>query len=350
VTYASDLEEEPWRFDFYAALRRAERSHQDMPRIGDSASRREDYLALGEDPYLEFPPSTISRADHDPAGRLRLFVRFLGLLGPQGALPLATTEESYAWWLARDDAFPRFLDLFNHRFLQLFYRAWADSRPIAQHERRHADRFEAYVGAMVGLGSPPFRNLDAVPDGEKLAYTGLMAPKVKSASRLRDLISGLFRIETEVHQFIGSRLVFEAPEWTRLGRSFCVIGGDALVGGTVFSVQDKFRIALVTDSLARYERFLPSGDLCEQLADAVYFYIGDQLEYDVEIAIPADKVKPVTLGKFGRLGWTTWMSPRWKQGDPAIRRDARFHPAERRRSRGLGRMHNTERNHGRHQS
>ncbi len=30
-------------------------------------------------------------------GRLRVLVKFLGLLGPQGALPLATTEEAYSW-------------------------------------------------------------------------------------------------------------------------------------------------------------------------------------------------------------------------------------------------------------
>jgi type VI secretion system protein ImpH len=47
VTFASELEQEPWRFDFYAALRRIERSFKDRPRIGDSSSRRDEYLALG---------------------------------------------------------------------------------------------------------------------------------------------------------------------------------------------------------------------------------------------------------------------------------------------------------------
>ena len=40
-----------------------------------------------------------------------------------------------AGMLMRDDAFPRFLDILNHRFLQLFFRAWADARPVAQHDR-----------------------------------------------------------------------------------------------------------------------------------------------------------------------------------------------------------------------
>ncbi len=328
MSFTRDLLAEPWRFDFFAVLRRLERSHPDRPRIGDSAALRDEYVLLGQDPYLEFPASTLSRAEVDAEGRLRILSRFLGFLGPQGALPLATTEEAYAWWLARDEAFPRFLDIFNHRFLQLFFRAWADSRPVAQHDRPKDDRFEAYVGSMIGIGSRLYRDLDSVSDLEKLAYAGLAAPQAKSASRLRHMICGIFKVEAEIDQFVGSRLVFEEPERTRLGRRFCELGVDALVGGSVFSVQDKIRLRIITRDLAQYERFLPSGEWCEQLADLVSFYNGEQLDWDVELALPAGAAEPIRLAKFGRLGWTSWMAPNWS-GDGSMRRDARFHPAER---------------------
>ena len=101
VSYISELEEEPWRFDFFTVLRHIERSYPDRPRIGDSASRSEEFVALGQDPFMDFPASNVGRVDHDAQGRLRLFVKFLGLLGPQGALPVATTEEAYHWILPR---------------------------------------------------------------------------------------------------------------------------------------------------------------------------------------------------------------------------------------------------------
>ena len=55
-------------------------------------------------------------------------------------------------------------------------------------------------------------------------------------------------------------------------------------------------------------RFLPTGDLCEPLADAVFFYIGDQLDWDVELAIPAGAVEPVaarhsSASSAGPAGW-----------------------------------------------
>jgi len=329
--FVGRLKAEPWRFDFYAVMRRIERSFPERPRIGDAASRRDEYVALGEQAYLDFPASTIAEVDDDAQGRLRVFVKFLGLLGPQGALPLATTEETFQWQLARDEAFPRFLDILNHRFLQLFYRAWADSRPVAQHDRAELDRFSAYVGSMIGLGSKPYEKRDSVPDPEKLSHAGLLGAQAKSASRLRGFLSGLFKAEVEIEQFVGMRLVFDPADRTRLGARHCSLGSDALLGASVYSVEDKFRVRILARDLEQFRRFLPDGDRCEPLADAVFFHLGDQFEWDVELALPVGEVKPVRLGQFGNLGWTSWMAPNWGEAEGALRRDARFHPAERMR-------------------
>ena len=244
-SYAEQLQDEPWRFDFYAVMRRLERSFPERGGIGAVAARRDEYVALGEPAYLDFAASTIAQADRDGQGRLRLLVKFLGLLGPQGALPLATTEESYHWQLARDDAFPRFLDIFNHRFLQLFFRAWADSRPVAQHDRPERDRFAAYVGSQIGLGSAPYLNRDSVPDAEKLAHAGLIGAQAKSASRLRGLLAGLFKAEVEIEQFVGMRLVFDPADRTRLGSRHCTLGGDALLGATAGVKQPELTLPVV---------------------------------------------------------------------------------------------------------
>ena len=131
MTFLRNLEAEPWRFDYFTVLRHLERTSVDRPRIGDSATRRDEFVQLGQDPFMDFPASNLARVVQSDNKLLQVFVKYLGLLGPQGALPLATTEEAYHYVLAQDDAFPRFLDVFNHRFIQLFFRAWADSRPIA---------------------------------------------------------------------------------------------------------------------------------------------------------------------------------------------------------------------------
>ena len=47
MSFLDDLKREPWRFDFFATLRRIERSHPDKPKIGDAAARRDEFVALG---------------------------------------------------------------------------------------------------------------------------------------------------------------------------------------------------------------------------------------------------------------------------------------------------------------
>ncbi len=344
MTSIDDLSQEPWRFDFFDTLRRLERqfgrkveadpgrpddrsARPALPRIGDAASRRDEYVLLGQDPYFEFPASNLSAFAQKSERKFAILVKFLGLLGPNGALPLATTEEAWRWMLARDDAFPRFLDIFNHRFLQLFYRAWADSRPAAQHDRPAEDRFIAYVGSAIGLGSPIFAGLDGIADSGKLGIAGLLGAKAKSASRLRGAIRALFNTDCEIDQFVGTRLELAPEDRSRLGAVLCSLGVDAMIGGTFYSVQDKIRIRLFVADMEEYRRFLPEGRLCEPLVDLVYFMFGDEIDWDIELSLPARCAPPMRLGSTTRLGWTSWLAPD-PEGDGRLS-DARFHAADR---------------------
>ena len=70
VNRLEDIKQEPWRFDFFSAMRRVERSFPDRPRIGDSSSIREEYLSLGQEPYMDFPASNLRGAAR-PTGLAR---------------------------------------------------------------------------------------------------------------------------------------------------------------------------------------------------------------------------------------------------------------------------------------
>lgn len=323
------LAAEPWGFDFYATLRRFERDSPALPRLGDSGSLREETLRLGQNPYFAFPASTFMTAQETAPGKWRLLQAFLGLLGPQGALPLALTGEAFNWVRQNDDGFARFLDLFNHRFLLLFFRSWADARPIAQADRPKLDRFRDYVGSAAGVGHELFHDADDVPDAAKIAYAGLVAPKAKSAARLKRLVRGLFGVECEVEEFVGLWLTLEPSERSSLdgkGR----LGVDVMVGSSFYTISDKIRLRLHMRDLAEYERYLPGSRRCDELVDLVFFHLGDDIEWEAELALPADQAPAVQLGRSGRLGWTGWLASDQRSPDDILC-DARFSPADFRR-------------------
>jgi type VI secretion system protein ImpH len=324
------LHDAPETLDLFALLRSIERTAKGKPRIGCSAARKEELVRLGQPPFVAFPDSNVSFFGADGKGRLLVESRFLGLLGPQGALPLHTTYEAAHWAEMRDDAFARFLDVFNNRFQQLFFRSWSDARPEGQFDRPDEDRFAAYVGSAAGIGTPAFRNRGELDDLAKLSVAGLVAPAVKSAARLESLIAVLFSADVEIEQCVGMWLSLDRNDQTSLGGSNSALGSDALLGAAVFSLQDKFAIRLKTRTLADFESYLPGGRHSARLADAVLFYLGEILDYEIHIGLPEVETRQAQLGSFGRLGWTSWLKAKDRTAFGQYRWDCRYNPAERR--------------------
>lgn len=362
------------RTDLFTLMRHIERSlgaplvnprdsagvkRESRPRIGDSASRADELIPLrwadrhydtpysfGQDPWMMFPGSNVLDAqtrggpspgraptdDPDIPERVHIVTRFLGLLGAQGPLPIHITEEAREWLQDNNKSFTHFLDIINNRFIQLFFRAWADSRPIVQNDRPDFDRFQAYIKSFLGVGSTAFESVRIVPDGIGV-YAGLLGPQAKSASRLRQAIRGLFGVKVEIDEFVGSWLVLDVADRSRLGGRNSGLGDDLLLGAASFSVHDKIRLRLFVSDLDQYARFLPEGGDCDALVRLMYFYVGDEFDWDVELALPAPLASPTQLGAGAKLGWTSWVNPQGAEdySPDAFRCDARFHPAQRQR-------------------
>ena len=329
MTLPKDVETEPYRFNLFSLLRQLERETPGKPRIGDSSTLTEEVVALSQDPFLAFPAANISGVSQTPHGVPRLHTRFLGMFGPQGALPLHVTEETYRWSL-RDPSFARFVDIVSTRFLQLFYRAWADARPIGQAERPADDRFFAFVGSFEGIATPAMRHADTVSDLAKTPFAGLANIHVKNAAGLEQFLRGLFGLEAEVQQWIGSWMTFEERERLRFGGGQAGLGVNAYLGQRVHTICERIRVRIRCRDKRHYESLLPGGRQFRPLADALFFFCGYRHEIEVELGIPAPQAPGVRLGGEGRLGWTSWVAPRDDAPENGYYFEARFDPMMRR--------------------
>ncbi|HET6470105.1 MAG TPA: type VI secretion system baseplate subunit TssG [Geminicoccaceae bacterium] len=314
------LAAEPWKFDFFQTLRLIECAHADRPRLGRAKRAQDDPVRLGQEPHLVFPAASLARFQKGEGGAPpHLAVLLLGLFGPMGPLPLHLT--AYALERRRHHADPTlidFADLFHHRILSLFYRAWAEARPHVQHDRPAADRFAFFTAALAGLGQPSLRDRDALPDLVKLRHTGLIGCQSNHPDRLVRLLGHVFKVPVLIQEFVGGWLELPAGLRTRLGErpETGTLGRSAVVGVRSFQRQHRFRIRLGPLGLAQYLSFLPGGERLAALVAAVRTLVDEALEWDLRLVLGREEVPALVLGGAARLGFTSWLPKPVRGSDP----------------------------------
>ncbi|HUO81024.1 MAG TPA: type VI secretion system baseplate subunit TssG [Steroidobacteraceae bacterium] len=319
VALLGAIEKAPYAFDFYETLRRLECAHGDKPRWGQALRPADEPVRFGQEPSLSFAPTALAAFEAaTETAPPRISVYHFGLLGPNGPLPLHLTE--YARDRLRnhgDPTFARFLDLLQHRFIVLLYRAWAQAQPHVNLDRPADDHYATYLGALYGGGTPAMRGRDAVPDYARLHYAGILARQVRNAEGLTTILAGYFRVPAEVETFVGHWLELAPAERTQLGGAGATLGSRAVLGQAVWDRQHKFRIVLGPLALDVYKSFLPGGSRLHELVDWVRTYLGFELDWDLKLKLRRDEVPLTRLGGGTRLGWTSWLGHRQSAGEAA---------------------------------
>jgi type VI secretion system protein ImpH len=324
----------PFAFDFFRAVRLLECRRPDRPRVGFSISPSEDIVRFWQKPSLRFAPANLDSVSFnlpslqrsDTPGALpvpRMAVNFLGLFGPHAPLPPHITEYVLERELHfKDPTITAFFNVFHHRLISLFYRAWAANQKALDLDRPKDQRYATYIGALFGIGMDTLRERDAVPDMAKLFFSGRLACQTRNAEGLEAILREYFHIPAEVQPFTGRWLHLPADSIFRLGESpdSGSLGANTILGSRFWDCQLSFRMKFGPMGLADYERMLPRGDSFERVKYWVLNYCGQHFFWDVQLVLRADEVPETRLGHSGRLGWTTWLKtkPFAKDADDLI--------------------------------
>jgi len=318
LTHLQRLRDAPEQHHIFHAFRILESAFTDAPRIGNSHRPREDRVRFGQEAELAFPPSSVAAfKPPDGAKPGRLTNRFFGLFGPHGPLPLHLTEYARARLRQhRDPTFVAFADMLTHRLMTLLYRAWRSGQPAPSFDRGENDVFERKIAAIAGYHGNHLRGRDDFPDLAKRHFTGLLAQGPRSAEGLISIVSAFFGARVRIVEFVGTWLDLEESDRWQLGRPVA-LGGTTSVGERVWSRSAKFRLVIGPLSLAEYERLLPGGASLGRLRALVRNYLGDALDWDVNLILKGtDRPEPV-LGETVRLGMTGWIGETDKTRDAA---------------------------------
>jgi type VI secretion system protein ImpH len=302
------------QFDFFQVLRRIDMltsGGRREPRLGSALRPADEPIRIGQEPELAFASTALSGlVSPTEGGRPRLMVNFFGLFGPNGPLPLHITEYARDRLRNGDDpTMARFFDLFHHRMLLFFYRAWATAQPTVSRDRPESDRFEHYIGALIGSIPPwPARSAAAFPDTARLFYAGHLGAQSRNAEGLAAIIGDFFGMPSRIDQFVGGWIDLPEPYRWRLGGKLnpAQLGFSTVTGASAWAAQQKFQVVLGPLTQAQFRRMLPGGRSLPRLTALVRSYVGQELRWDVRLVLDERVEEPWRMGG-SRLGWTAWL-------------------------------------------
>ncbi|HJV85036.1 MAG TPA: type VI secretion system baseplate subunit TssG [Noviherbaspirillum sp.] len=346
------LREEPYRFEFFQAVRlllmlhRAQSGKPDAHLLGQ-------IIRFRSSAALAFPPSEIESIDFDwpethagdsdgdsclpcrdtHAGIFKpvtITPAFIGLTGPLGVLP-----RHYTQYVAdreihhRDVAARAFFDIFSSRSIALFYEAWQKYRPHLHYEAEGKTGFLPLVASLAGLGFAGVRDRlkedgSGISDESLAFYASALRQRPRSATWFSRVVSDYFRVTCNIDQFIGQWFELPAHELTRLGAANCDLGRTTFCGGRIWDRQTKLRLTLGPMQRKQFDDFLPGGAAQMNLARLLRLMLGITFDCEVRLVLDKRDVTPARLETRQdgtRLGWNSWFT---KHGTRSDSRDVAY--------------------------
>lgn len=313
-------------FAFFQAVRLLERLRPERAVVGEWEDPGDEVVRFAVPPRFAFPPGEIRSLEMDgtsgqDGAPARMEVNFMGLVGPQGVLPLEYTHLVADRYRSRDRALGEFLDLFHHRMISLFYQGWRKSRLDLHFQEEPGEvSLVRHLLDLLGLGLGPYMDRQTVPDETLIYYAGLLAPQPRGAGALKQLLEDRMGVTVAVEEFVGG--------WFRLDpRDRCHLGaeavptqlGSAVVGDEVWDQQSKVRLRVGPLDRGAFDAFLPGGEKHEELKALVRFFSHDQFDFEVQLVLRSEEVPGLVLGSDEAqeqpLGWCTWLRSRPRERD-----------------------------------
>lgn len=310
----------PESMGFFELLRRLER---DQLRFGRAGGPAREPARLGQRARLSFGTRDVAGfVAGDDKTPSRVEVEVLGLLGPEGPMPLHITRWIMArmsdrWFAsagadaASDTTFLDFCNLLQHRMMALYWRGWADARPEVQIEHGPAGRVQALVEALAGVALPGTKPKGA-PSAQtrlKMRHATSLGRQVYSVERLTAYLRDVIEAPVSLVEFVGTWTQIPARLQSRLGQAYAQLGLSAVVGGQSFQRQTLVELRVGPLDLPKFMGFLADPTLTARLRHAIRHAVGREMEFNLRLVLARDAVPPPRLGQC-QLGRTTWLAAR----------------------------------------
>ena len=301
---AALLESEGQRFDFFRVVQILQRMAPSAVPVGELGPPTSEAIRFVHDPSLAFSPSDVAKVEPRVVNKFnghqyaRVMTTFLGLFGAASPLASFVSEEVIRAEQNDEPQLRAFYDLFHHRAISLFFRAWKKYRFPAGFRTDASDAFSRRALAFVGVdiaGAIPQRGL---PPGDLLPLAALLSGSRTRPSRtllivMERLLPG---IAVKIDMFVARRVMLDESQRVLLGKQNSELNLNFTIGRSVLDRSGSFRLVVGPVSYDMFEAFVPGGRHHKRLVQIVDQFSGGILEAELELLLDEKESPRFQLG------------------------------------------------------
>lgn len=278
------------QFGFFQAVRQLEAALVGHARIGHLGPVAEERLRLRPELSLAFPTGDIASVDRLPdqpgqPSHYELVTKFLGIYGVSSPLPSYLTEELMG--LEETNQLQRrFLDIFNHRLLSLFYRAWQKYRCTDADMAGPTGAYTRRLLLLLGLDRMPAECDGRLVNLQLIRFAEVLTQHPRSAIGLQTCLRRFFPgIPISVEPCIAVWTPIPPDQRSRLGMQGVALGQDFWLGEDVCNRSTTFRVAIGPIDYRTFQSFLPGAAQRQELEALVAVFNQDGLDCEIAISV-----------------------------------------------------------------
>ncbi len=297
-------------FNFFQVVRLIEEASEVYNRlpIGYHHSMEDEALHFNTALSLIFPVHDISNINQ-PGGKKSYYemsVSFLGIFGQTGALPEFYTEQMQRQARKKHTELADFLNLFNHRLISFYYRAWEKNNLFFSYQR------SLKRGTIENKNNQTLKDSKLNKKHIMYYYAGFFSQWPRNAINLAALLSDYFELPIKVSEFEATSQILPKNSCSLLSYAHKnnQLNREVFLGRTLCSFQSKIQINIGPIDYTKFSELFPTKEKISAIYELAKFYISDGIILDIRLILSANSMPPLILTHkpMMHLAWNTWLS------------------------------------------
>ncbi len=262
--------------------------------IGTDSLSQSESIQIEVMPQLGLSPNQIEQIE-TKEGKVTVECHFAGLTGAQSVLPQHYTDLVLERKKSGDHAMGDFFNVFNHRLLSLYYRAWLKNNPQYQLRASALGGSSAYADKLLAV--------TGTTQIQHLRYANLLARRVKSRRSLQSAFEDMSGCRVSIKDFLGQWVQLKPNEQTQLPSrespqgQHATLGKGASMGKRAWDVNAGCCIEFTANSERQVREMLPNSKRHQLIVKLAPTLMGSTKKIKFQLSAKQKYLPKYCLGK-----------------------------------------------------